>query len=104
MLYFHDIVLLALLAGLCHAADLYVALGGSDSNAGTLAAPFLTIQKGVDTATAGTTIYLRAGTYAPSKNIQIKKNGTSSQLYIMRPYNSEKVILDGENMPGYVTF
>jgi hypothetical protein len=81
-------------------AELYVSPSGSDSAAGTLAAPFLTIQKAIDTASPGTTIYLRAGTYAPSKNIQISKVGTASAPYTMRPYGSEKVILDGENMPG----
>ncbi|KAG8987108.1 hypothetical protein FRB90_003595, partial [Tulasnella sp. 427] len=79
---------------------LYVATTGSDSNPGTLASPFLTIQKGVDTANAGTTIYIRAGTYAPSSNIKIAKNGTASARYTVKNYNGEKVIVDGDNMTG----
>ncbi|MEH1124900.1 right-handed parallel beta-helix repeat-containing protein [Micromonospora sp. CPCC 206061] len=78
---------------------LYVATNGNDSNAGTLSAPLATIQRAVDLAQPGYTIYIRGGTYAPSTNIQILKNGTSSAPITMRNYNNERVILDGENMP-----
>lgn len=78
---------------------LYVAPGGSDSNAGTLAAPLATIQHAVDLAQPGYTIYLRAGTYAPSTNIKLNKNGTSSQPIALRNYNNEHAVIDGENMP-----
>ncbi|HEY3255894.1 MAG TPA: hypothetical protein VGJ91_18175, partial [Polyangiaceae bacterium] len=47
-----------------HAADYYVATTGSDANAGTLAAPFATLQKGADVAVAGDTVYIRGGTYS----------------------------------------
>lgn len=78
---------------------LYVATNGNDSNAGTLTAPLKTIQRAVDLAQPGYTIVIRGGTYAPSTNIQILKNGTSSQPITMRNYDNERVILDGENMP-----
>lgn len=78
---------------------LYVATGGNDTNAGTLSAPLRTIQRAVDLAQPGYTIYVRGGTYAPSANIQLLKNGTSSQPITMRNYNGERVIIDGENMP-----
>jgi hypothetical protein len=78
---------------------LYVATNGDDSGAGTLAAPLRTIQRAVDLAQPGQTIFLRGGTYAPSTNIQILKNGTSSQPITMRNYNNERVVVDGENMP-----
>ncbi|KAH6901318.1 pectate lyase L [Coprinopsis sp. MPI-PUGE-AT-0042] len=81
------------------AADFYVSPSGNDSAAGTLAAPFKTIQKGIDIATAGSTVYLRAGTYAPSTNVKVTKSGTSSAPYTLRAYSGEKVVLDGENMP-----
>jgi hypothetical protein len=77
----------------------YVATHGNDSNAGTLAAPVRTIQRAVDLAQAGHTIFIRGGTYAPSTNIQLLKSGTSSQPITMRNYNGERVIIDGENMP-----
>jgi hypothetical protein len=79
--------------------ELFVATNGNDSNAGTLAAPLRTIQRAVDLAQPGTTIQIRGGTYAPSTNIRILGNGTASQPITMRNYGSERVILDGENMP-----
>jgi hypothetical protein len=81
------------------ATDLYVATNGSDSNPGTLAAPLKTIQRAVDLAQAGTTIQVRGGTYAPSKNVQLLKSGTASQPITLRGYNNERVVIDGENMP-----
>ena len=78
---------------------LYVATNGNDANPGTLSAPLLSIQRAVDLAQPGYTIFIRGGTYAPSTNIQILKDGTASQPITMRNYNSERVILDGENMP-----
>jgi hypothetical protein len=80
-------------------AALYVATNGNDSNAGTVTAPLRTIQRAVDLVQPGGTIQIRGGTYAPSTNIQILKNGTASQPITMRNFNGERVILDGENMP-----
>ncbi|KAG9020569.1 hypothetical protein FS842_007200 [Serendipita sp. 407] len=79
---------------------IYVSPSGSDSNSGTsTSAPLKTIQAAVNKAVAGDTIFLRAGTYAPSTNIQITKSGTSSAPITLKNYNGEKVIIDGENMP-----
>ncbi|KAB5595986.1 hypothetical protein CTheo_503 [Ceratobasidium theobromae] len=77
----------------------YVSTSGSDSNAGTLAAPFGSIQKAINTAVAGDIIYLRGGTYSLTTNIQVTKSGTSSAPYTLSNYQSEKVIIDGEGLP-----
>src|SRR3954447_18153514 len=79
---------------------LYVATTGSDSNAGTLAAPLATIQKAVGLVAAGGTIAVRGGTYALSTNIQITRSGTSSAPITLTAYNGEKVVVDGEAL-GY---
>jgi hypothetical protein len=63
------VLTLALLGGYAftaNAADYYVAPApaGNDANAGTSwSAPFLTIQKGINTATAGQTVAVSNGTY-----------------------------------------
>ncbi|GES61292.1 pectate lyase [Aspergillus terreus] len=54
----------------------------------------------VDLATAGSTIYLRKGTFSPSSNIQITKSGKPGAPYVLRAYDGEKVIIDGEALPG----
>ncbi|ORY64002.1 pectate lyase L [Pseudomassariella vexata] len=88
-----------LLAGLpaAFAAEYYVSPSGSGT--GTLASPFGDIQEAVTAAAAGDTIYLRAGTYKPTTNIQITKSGTASAPITLTAYGSEKVIIDGEALP-----
>ncbi len=56
--------LLALLPGALVAATYYVSPTGSDSNAGTLSAPFKSITKAQSVAASGDTVYLRGGTYS----------------------------------------
>lgn len=41
----------------------YVSTGGNDGNPGTLSAPWKTLQKALNSAEAGSTVYLRTGTY-----------------------------------------
>ncbi|MCI0486114.1 MAG: Ig-like domain-containing protein [Blastocatellia bacterium] len=52
---------------LAEGTDYYVAQNGSDSNAGTEAAPFATIQKAASAAVAGDTIIVKPGIYAGAK-------------------------------------
>lgn len=80
------------------AVDIFVSSDGSGS--GTIDAPYGSIQDAVDAAAAGDTIYLREGTYAPDVNIQVTKSGSSGSPIVIRPYEGEAVIVDGENMPG----
>lgn len=92
------VALLAVLAGVAEAKDIFVSPTGTGT--GSQTSPFGSIQSAVNAAAAGDTIYLRNGTYAPSANIQITKSGTASAPIVMKPYEDEKVVLDGENMPG----
>ena len=87
------------------AADFYVATTGSDSNAGTLAAPFASLQKGADVALAGDTVYIRGGTYSITtpKNsgagLTFTKSGTSDTNRIKYwAYQAEIPIFDFTNM------
>ena len=67
--------------------------GGSDSNAGTLAAPFETLQYAINQLSAGDTLYIRAGTYR--ETITIDEDGTSGNLITIQNYNNEVVTIDG---------
>ena len=67
--------------------------GGSDSNAGTLAAPFETLQYAVNQLSAGDILYIRAGTYR--ETITIDEDGTSGNLITIENYNNEVVTIDG---------
>lgn len=93
-------VLLAALFTGSQAKDIYVSPTGNGS--GTSISPYGSIQSAVNAAAAGDTILLRAGTYKPTTNIQITKSGTRTAPITLRSYENEKVILDGESLPGYV--
>jgi hypothetical protein len=94
------LVLLAGLIASSQAKDIYVSPTGTGS--GTSTSPYGSIQSAVNAAVAGDTILLRAGTYKPTTNIQITKSGTRTAPITLRSYQKEKVILDGESLPGYV--
>src|SRR3954465_740250 len=91
------IVLLIGLAPLSASAanTYYVAPNGSDSAAGTMAAPFATLQKANDSAAAGDTILMRAGTYNCTGQITLSKSGTSdSNRTKIWAYPGEVPLLD----------
>ena len=67
--------------------------GGDNNNAGTLAAPFETLQYAVNQLTAGDILYIREGTYR--ETITIDEDGTSGNLITIENYNNEVVTIDG---------
>ena len=67
--------------------------GGSDSNAGTFAAPFETLQYAINQLSAGDILYIREGTYR--ETITIDEDGTSGNLITIQNYNNEVVTIDG---------
>ena len=81
-----------LLFSFAQAATYYVSTSGSDSNAGTLAKPFKTIQRGLDLARAGDTVMVRGGTYAGS--VTFRYSGASGRPITLQNYNGEKAIID----------
>jgi hypothetical protein len=102
-------VLAVLAASSTFAAQIFVAgsdPNADDKNAGTLAAPFRTIQAAMDKAQAGDTVRVREGVYHEA--VEIKHSGTHFRSvywkywadpdpnYItLEAYNDEHVVLDG---------
>ena len=82
-------------------ADYYVATTGSDSNAGTLASPFATIQHAIDIIAAGDYIYVRGGTYTYSVEVNIAStnDGTNTGIKHLWAYAGEKPVLDFSSQP-----
>jgi uncharacterized repeat protein (TIGR02543 family) len=76
-------------------STLYVAPGGSASNAGTLSSP-TTLEKAITTIAAGGTIYMRGGTYNYSASIVIQRgnDGSSGSTKKIFAYNSEVPVLN----------
>jgi MYXO-CTERM domain-containing protein len=80
------------------AAEYYVSPTGSDSNAGTQASPFATVQKANNSASAGDTIWMRGGTYSTTGQITLSKSGTSdTNRTKIWAYAGEVPILDFSN-------
>jgi hypothetical protein len=80
----------------------YVApTGSSDSNNGSLGAPFATFTKAITTAAAGDTIFARGGTFNLSTTVSISgsKNGTAANPYHLLAYPGETPILDFRGQP-----
>jgi MYXO-CTERM domain-containing protein len=81
------------------AAEYYVSPTGSDSNPGTQASPWGTVQKAASTAAAGDTVWFRGGTYSPSAGITFSKSGTSDTNRINYfAYQGEVPKIDFSNM------
>lgn len=75
----------------------YVSTSGSDSDPGTLAKPFRSIQKAVEMASSGDTIFLMEGSYHEHVKINDLNGGKESPLVIM-PYQNAEVWMDGSKL------
>jgi len=92
-------IIIGLICQSALAADYYVAppaSGGSDSNAGTLASPFATIQRAATLATAGDTVFIRAGTYR--ETITPTHSGTVAARITYQNYLNEVVTISGADI------
>jgi len=71
----------------------YVSTSGSDSNAGTLAQPFSTLNKAVSVLRPGDTLYVRGGTYVESLSNNIPGGTSWSKPVTIAAYPGETVII-----------
>ena len=66
-----------------HGRKLYVAPTGNNTSAGTVSAPFLTIQRAQTSVAAGDTVYIRGGTYLMQQSqIAVTTTGTPQFAYV----------------------
>jgi Right handed beta helix region/Protein of unknown function (DUF1565) len=73
------------------AATYYVATNGSDSNPGTEAQPWRTLQKAADFVRAGDTVRIRAGDYFVGTTWKIKRAATPGNPITYRAYGDGEV-------------
>jgi len=77
-------------------SSFYVAPTGNNSNPGTQAAPWRTIQHAADTARAGSAVNVRGGIY--EELVSINASGNASDGFItFRSYPGETAILEAEH-------
>jgi chitodextrinase len=75
-------------------AVFYVAPNGSNTNAGTIDAPWQTIQKALNTLQPGQKAYVRAGTYREA--LTMSRAGTVAAAITIEAYPGEQPIIDAE--------
>ena len=71
----------------------YVAKNGKDSNPGTEAQPWLTLNKAASTLTAGDTVIVKQGTY--NEQLLIRNSGSVGSPITFTTYEDDEVIIDG---------
>ena len=67
------------------AAEFYVSTAGLDTNPGTLAQPWRTVQKAANTVVAGDVVHIRAGTYAERVTLN-NRDGTAALPITFQKY------------------
>jgi hypothetical protein len=78
-------------------SSFYVSTTGSDSNPGTQASPWRTIQHAADTVRAGSAVNVRAGIY--EELVSINVSGSASDGFItFRSYPGETAVLDASHL------
>ncbi len=83
----------------------YVSPSGNDASSGvSLSLPFKTIQKAMNVAVGGDTVYLRGGVYREQVNVT-RGGGSAGKLLNVFAYNSEVPIIRGsDQVTGWVLY
>ena len=68
---------------------------GSDTNNGTAAAPWATLEHAFATLGPAQKLYIRGGTYIPSTVLNLTQNGTADNWCEVAPYPGEQAVIDG---------
>jgi hypothetical protein len=72
----------------------FVATDGSVLGSGTIESPFPSIDRALEFATAGDTVYVRGGTYASPSPIRIDEGGTEGSYLHVWAYADEEPVFD----------
>ncbi len=95
----------------------YISKSGNDNNTGTLASPFLTLQKAANIVNPGDSVIVKDGTYTTTNSqiAIITRSGSSTNRIVFKSQNKWGAVLDGRNNAttqgiyfqssvGYITF
>ncbi len=79
--------------------EYYVSTAGNDTNSGTEIFPWKTLQKAFNSATAGSTVFIKSGIYNEKDTVHVSGNSVDGFL-TFRPFEDDTVILDGTGRAG----
>ena len=85
------LLVLLVCANCVYAKNIYVTKMGNDANAGTQAAPYLTISKAAAVAVAGDVVLIGGGTY--EETLKPANSGTSGNPIVFQSVAGEKVVI-----------
>ncbi len=85
------------------AGAFFVSPSGNDANLGTVASPFLTILKGLNTITTSGTVYLRGGTYTQPSKLSLTRTGITNGAIRLWAYPGETPVVNssGNTSDGF---
>lgn len=92
-------------SGSVAAADFYVSPTGDDTNPGSFAEPWRTVQKAASTVPAGSTVFLRGGVYHERIEVGVSGNAVDGPI-VFKAHPGEEPIIDGTGLafdPGGAT-
>lgn len=95
--------LLSLLPRAAHATTYYVATSGRDTNPGTLAAPWLTVQHAAASMVAGDTVIVAGGSYRERLTITNSGSAAGGQITYAAASGADVQLLGFQISAGYVT-
>jgi parallel beta-helix repeat protein len=76
--------------------EYYVATSGDDSNPGTLALPWRTVQRAIGGVKPGDVVNIRGGTYREAVNCWV--SGTAASPITLQSYNGESATISGSDV------
>ena len=80
--------------------DYHVATTGSDANAGSLSAPYRTVQKAADRMVAGDVCLIHAGTYR--ETVKPANSGREGSPLVFTAYQDDEAVINGcESLTGW---
>jgi len=90
-------ILLLLVPGPAYCAQTYyVSTAGNDSNPGTFAQPFRTVQHSANVAAAGDTVLIRGGVY--NEYLTVDRSGAVGAPIVFASFAGETAVLDGTGL------
>ena len=90
------IIIAAVLSAEAKTTTYFVALTGSDSNAGTQKSPFRTIQHAADLMKPGQVCMIKGGRYR--ETVTLTQSGSSEQPLVFMAAGGEEVVIDGTDL------